>query len=171
MTLFHFLKKHFNTAAFMSECLPTVTDTESRDCSWQAVRHCRMRVMECFHTPPTHFSVMILILKWYLLMRIYFLYMDRSSWAGGFHVYYLCIRGYIWRWVSLYHVSFFTCDYLPKKGLLGTHCNVSDVFVCVVKCFTKEWLPCCSCQWVSKTVQCLEKWSIQRGRGVEISRL
>lgn len=32
MTLFHFLKKHFNTAAFMSECLPTVTDIESVDC-------------------------------------------------------------------------------------------------------------------------------------------
>lgn len=27
-----FLKKHFNTAAFMSECLPTVTDIESVDC-------------------------------------------------------------------------------------------------------------------------------------------
>lgn len=32
MTLFHFLKKHFNTAAFMSECLPTVTDIEQVDC-------------------------------------------------------------------------------------------------------------------------------------------
>lgn len=30
--MFHFLKKHFNTVAFMSECLPTVTDIESVDC-------------------------------------------------------------------------------------------------------------------------------------------
>ena len=30
--MFHFLKKHFNTAAFMSECLPTVTDIELVDC-------------------------------------------------------------------------------------------------------------------------------------------
>ena len=31
MTLFHFLKTHFNTAAFMSECLPTVIDIELVD--------------------------------------------------------------------------------------------------------------------------------------------